>query len=111
MFSSNQEKEEFEQLKFLQFQYLAAMSDSFTNDKLKNERKFDESKLTNKELMSDLPIFSAIDWNKIKIYKKQLPNNVIEFIYDFGEPKYENLCRFDIFYVDPINKNFEYFTL
>ena len=111
MFSGNPEEEEFEQLYFLQFKFLSALANSYAEDKLNNIGKFDESKLTNKELMSSQPLFNAIDWSKIKIEKKELPNNVIEFIYDFGEPKDEPLCRFAIFYVDPNNELYEYYTL
>ena len=111
MFSGNPEEEEFEQLYFLQFKFLSALADSYADDKLDNLGKFDESKLTNKELMSSQPLFNAIDWSKIKIEKKELPNDVVEFIYDFGEPKGEPLCRFAIFYVDPTNEIYEYFTL
>ena len=111
MFSGNPEEEEFEQLYFLQFKFLSALTDSYADDKLNNTGKFDESKLTNKELMSSQPLFSAIDWSKITIEKKELPNDVVEFIYDFGEPKDEPLCRFAIFYVDPTNEIYEYYTL
>ena len=111
MFSGNPEEEEFEQLYFLQFKFLSALADSYEKDKLDKLGKFDESKLTNKELMSSQPLFNAIDWTKIKIEKKELPDNVVEFIYDFGEPKDEPLCRFAIFYVDPTNEMYEYYTL
>lgn len=111
MFSGNPEEEEFEQLYFLQFRFLSALADSYAEDKLNDAGKFDESKLTNKELMSSQPLFNAIDWSKIKIEKKELPNNIVEFIYDFGEPKDEPLCRFAIFYVDPNNDFYEYYTL
>ena len=97
MLSGNSEKEEFEQLYFLQFKFLSALTNSYEDDELDN---FDESKLTNKKLMSSQPIFNAIDWSKIKIEKKELANNIVELIYDFGEPKNEPLCRFVIFYVD-----------
>ena len=111
MLSGNPEEEEFEQMYFLQFKFLSALADSYADDKLDKLGKFDESKLTNKELMSSQPLFNAIDWTKIKIEKKELPNNVVEFIYDFGEPKDEPLCRFAIFYVDPTNEMYEYYTL
>ena len=111
MLSGNPEEAEYEQLYFLQFKFLSTLADSYANDKLNNLGKFDETKLTNKELMSNQPLFSAIDWSKIKIEKKELPNNVVEYIYDFGEPKDEPLCRFAIFYVDPNNELYEYYTL
>ena len=108
MLSGNPEKEEFEQLYFLQFKFLSALTNSYEDDELDN---FDESKLTNKKLMSSQPIFNAIDWSKIKIEKKELANNIVEFIYDFGEPKNEPLCRFVIFYVDKKNHIYGYYSL
>lgn len=103
MFSDNPE----DQLYFLQFKFLPALCDSYAKD----PSKFDESKLTNKDLMSSQPLFSTIDWVQINIERKELDNKIIEFIYDFGEPKEEPFCRFSIFYVDRANEVYEYFTL
>lgn len=100
-----------EQLDFLQFKFLPSLCNSFAEYKKNKSGNFDESKLTNKELMSSQPLFELIDWAKIKIEKKILPNKAIEYIYDFGEDLKESLCIFSLFYVDEENNIYEYMTL
>ena len=107
MFSDNPK----DQLYFLQFKFLPALCDIYEKEKINNTNNFDESKLTNKDLMSNQPLFSTIDWVQIKIEKKVLNDEIIEFIYDFGEPEEEPFCRFSIFYADQKNDSYEYFTL
>lgn len=107
MFSDNPK----EQLYFLQFKFLPKLCELYEEDKINKTSAFDESKLTNKDLMSSQPLFNAIDWGQIKIEKKELPDKIIEFIYDFGEPSEEPFCRFSVFYIDQENEAYEYFTL
>ena len=40
-----------------------------------------------------------------------MASDVVEYIYDFGVPKSYFHCRYAIYYVDPINRIYEYFTL
>ena len=52
-----------------------------------------------------------INWEEFHFYKKNLASDVVEYIYDFGVPKSYFHCRYAIYYVDPINRIYEYFTL
>ena len=52
-----------------------------------------------------------INWDELKFEKKELSNNVKEFIYCFGRPKDPPLCYYAIFYVDESNKIYKFFTL
>ena len=52
-----------------------------------------------------------LKWEEYKFEKKVLPNNAIEYIYDYGEPPALPLCRFAIFYVDRAQNIFKYITL
>ena len=52
-----------------------------------------------------------INWEEFHFHKKNLASDVVEYIYDFGVPKSYLLCRYAIYYVDPINRIYEYFTL
>ena len=72
----------------------------------------DEDKsLIDLEIMKNSFPYKNIDWSQFKFWKKILPNNTKEFIYDFGEPIGYPLCRFAIFYVDHLNGIYEYITL
>ena len=72
---------------------------------------FNDNKVIDKEFMKNNFEIGYIDWDDLIFQKKELPNNVIEYIYDFGEPPRFPLCRFAIFYVDKTKKIYEYFTL
>ena len=100
-----------EQIDFFQFKFLPALFSSLEKNKKEKAGNFDETKLINKDLMAKQPIFDSIDFSQIQIEKKILPNNVIEYIYSYGEKLIDSICLYTLFYMDEANHLFIYFTL
>ena len=80
-------------------------------DAIKIFETFDDLKVINKKFMKRYFPDDYLEWDDYKFEKKVLPNNAIEYIYDYGEPPRFPLCRFAIFYVDRAQNIFKYFTL
>ena len=101
---------EHKELYFLEFRFLPKLFELYEDAK-KIFDNFDESKIINKDFMKKNIDNEHIYWDEFKFVKKELPNNVKEFIYDFGVPNSYPLCRYAIFYADDANNIHEFFTL
>ena len=80
-------------------------------DAIKIFDNFKDTKVIDKTFMKRYFEEGEIEWDDFTFTKKVLPNNAIEYIYDFGEPPRFPLCRFAIFYVDVAQNIFKYITL
>ena len=80
-------------------------------DAIKIFDNFKDTKVIDKIFMKRYFEEGEIEWDDFTFTKKVLPNNAIEYIYDFGEPPRFPLCRFAIFYVDVAQNIFKYITL
>ena len=80
-------------------------------DAIKIFDNFKDIKVIDKTFMKRYFEEGEIEWDDFTFTKKVLPNNAIEYIYDFGEPPRFPLCRFAIFYVDVAQNIFKYITL
>ena len=94
----------------LQFKLLPKLCDLY-EDATKIFNNFDDKRMINKEFMENHTEGDYINWDDFVFTKKVLPNNAIEYIYDFGQPASYPLCRFAIFYVDKAKNIYEYITL
>ena len=108
---SNSNFLEHQELYSLEFKFLPEIFALYEKTKKSPGVNFDEMKLIDIKFIKNQFESRYIDWNKFKFEKKELPNNVKEFIYSFGEPKEVPLCYYSIFYLDQDNNIFEYFTL
>ena len=80
-------------------------------DAIKIFDNFKDTKVIDKTFMKRYFEEGEIEWDDFTFTKKVLPNNAIEYIYDFGEPPRFPLCRFAIFYADVAQNIFKYITL
>ena len=80
-------------------------------DAIKIFDNFKDTKVIDKTFMKRYFEEGEIEWDDFTFTKKVLPNNAIEYIYDFGEPPRFPLCRFAIFYVDVAQNIFKYISL
>lgn len=108
MFSYSPDHFEFYNFEFM---FLPNIFDLYEKSKKSPGINFDESKFIDIEFLKKQYPTKMVDWDKFKFEKKELPNNVKEFIYNFGEPKESPLCYYGIFYVDEANNIYEYLTL
>ena len=95
----------------LEFTFLPEIFTIYEKTKRSPGIQFDENKLIDIEYIKNQFKSRYINWDKFKFEKKELSNNIKEFIYSFGEPKDTPLCYYCIYYVDQDNDIFEYFTL
>ena len=102
---------EINELYNLEFRFLPEIFGIYEKTKTNPGINIDEEKLTDIEFIRSYYKSNFINWNEFKFEKKELQNNVKEFIYNFGVPKDYTLCHFAIFYVDEANKIYKYFTL
>ena len=102
---------EHQELYTFEFKFLPEIFALYEKTKKSPGVNFDEMKLIDTKFIKNQFESRYIDWDKFKFEKKELSNNVKEFIYSFGEPKDVPLCYYSIFYVDQDNNIFEYFTL
>ena len=99
-----------EDLYDLQFKIIPKIC-ALYEDAIKIFDNFDDTKVINKDFMKRYFPDDYLEWEYYKFEKKVLPNNAIEYIYDYGEPPRFPLCRFAIFYVDRAQNIFKYITL
>lgn len=91
--SNNSEEKQFKAYYFLEFYFIPLIIDEYRRG------EYDESILTDKSFYSSFsPLSNEIKWNEIKIEQKIINEDTFEIIFDFGEPKFDNLCRFAILY-------------
>ena len=95
----------------LEFKFLPEICELYERTKKSPGISMDEDKLVDIDFIKKKYQTKSIDWNNFKFEKKELSNNVKEFIYSFGTPNDHPLCYYAVFYVDESNKIFEYFTL
>ena len=108
---SNKNFLEHHELYTLEFKFLPEIFALYEKTKKNPGVNFDEMKLIDIKFIKNQFESKYIDWDTFKFEKKELTNNVKEYIYSFGEPKDVPLCYFSIFYMDQDNNIFEYFTL
>ena len=108
---SNENFFEHQELYNLEFIFLPEIFSVYEKTKKNPGVNIDEMKLIDIEFIKNKSESRYIDWDTFKFEKKELSNNVKEFIYSFGEPKDVPLCYYSIFYMDQNNDIFEYFTL
>ena len=119
--NNTKEEKQFNQNYFLQFNIIPSLTSFHSLNRLKGfieDDEIDKTFFSNKDIiksyLNESPLYKVdeINWDEIKIEAKMISNNSFKIIYDFGEPKYDTLCRFAIFYVDLSNFYiFEYITL
>ena len=102
---------EHQELYHLEFTFLPEICDIYEKTKKNPGINFDEEKLIDIQLIKTQIKSKYINWDELKFEKKELSNNVKEFIYCFGRPKDPPLCYYAIFYVDESNKIYKFFTL
>ena len=95
----------------LEFHFLPEIFEIYEKTKMNPGINFDEDKLIDIEFIKKQYKSKYINWDEFKFEKKELSNNVKEFIYCFGKPNDYPLCYYAIFYVDESNKIYNYFTL
>ena len=106
----NQSPDHFELYNF-EFTFLPNLFSLYEQCKKSPGINMDESKFIDIEFLKSQFPTKYINWDNFKFEKKELSNNVKEFIYNFGEPKGSPLCYYGIFYIDEANNIYEYFTL